>query len=714
MAEDLILYSVANFKEVVLPALELVGAKSIVEIGSECGAFTLELFAHAERLGGKLITIDPAPDASALQFMAAWRDSRHFKFVQTTSHEAIPALPEANAYIIDGDHNYYTVGRELELIHETQGQNYWLAFMHDVAWPCGRRDWYYSPERLPTEHVHPHSRNGGVTLDQPGVVPWGFGNPAVVSVGVKEGGPKNGVLTAIEDFLAGHPELEFQVVPAFFGLGVIYARNAPWAKKLQAHLAPYVDNPLLARMEQNRIRLFLRVLADFHKCNAPAPKASFFPGRKLLEAFQVSSRAEFDTLWTARLANTIEEQDALVRAGGQSFTLPGECVVCGGEADFMTDFLYTTPDPNGWARPAWRERQVCRCGLNCRQRSSFHVLSDSLGLRPDAAVYCTEQQSALFRRIREVFPRTVSSEYLGNTVPLGTRSPEGIRNEDITRLTFADNSFDCIFSLDVMEHVPDFQSGFTEMVRCLKPGGELLLTIPFHFDQDTTVIRASLESRGRLVHHLPPIYHGDPINAKGALCFNDFGWDLLELLRRVGFGDVSMFLFSAPHYGYAGMQFVILGTCQKGVAHHSSRPRFLNSGQSGRRSGDRKPAAPAPDPILAMPQEVLRRRAAELFDQGRWGEAGQHFTTLAKRRPDDFAAWRGCCECARQQGHEVLADILAQDGLKQHPEWAARMTDPPVAGSTPTTAASPSGLCEPAEAGAPAEDWHVEGRPCGV
>ena len=688
-----------------MPALELIEAKSIVEIGSECGTFTRELLAHAERFEGKLVTIDPSPDPLALEFMAGWGESSHFRFVQTTSHEAIPALPEADAYIIDGDHNYYTVRRELDLIDQTQGQKSWLAFMHDVAWPCGRRDWYYNPERLPAEHVHPNSRAGGVTLDQPGVVPWGFGNPAVVSVGLKEGGPKNGVRTAIEDFLADHPEFEFQVVPAFFGLGVIYRRGAAWAKKLRAHLAPYVDNPLLARMEQNRIRLFLRVLGDFHGRKAGAAKASFFPGRKLLEVFPVTRRAEFDALWSARLETTMAEQDSLVPAGSEFFTLPGECVVCGGEADFTTDLLYTTPDANGWARPAWRERQVCRCGLNCRQRSSFHVLSDSLGLRPDAAIYCTEQQSTLFRRIQQMFPRAMGSEYLGNTVPLGACSPEGIRNEDITRLTFADNSFDCIFSLDVMEHVPDYESGFKEMVRCLKPGGELLLTIPLHFDQDSTVIRASLAPEGRLIHHLPPIYHGDPINAKGALCFNDFGWDLFELLRRVGFGDVSMFVFTAPHYGYAGMQFVILGTCQKGVAHRSSRPRVLNPGQRGRESGVGKAVAHAADPHLAMPQELLCQRATELMALGRWGEAGQYFAVLTKRWPDDFAAWRGSCECARRQGHAVLAEILVQDGVRQHPEWAARQTEPP--------AASPLGVNEGVKVGGPVEEKQVKGRTYG-
>ena len=50
--------------------------------------------------------------------------------------------------------------------------------------------------------------------------------------------------------LAKHPELRFDVIPVIFGVGVIYSREAPWAERLAAFLKPYVNSPLLERIEE--------------------------------------------------------------------------------------------------------------------------------------------------------------------------------------------------------------------------------------------------------------------------------------------------------------------------------------------------------------------------------------------------------------------------------------------------------------------------------
>jgi hypothetical protein len=61
-------------------------------------------------------------------------------------------------------------------------------------------------------------------------------------------------LTAIEDFLHGREgELEFAIVPAFFGLGVIWPRSAPYDEALRELLAPWDRNPVIARLEENRV-----------------------------------------------------------------------------------------------------------------------------------------------------------------------------------------------------------------------------------------------------------------------------------------------------------------------------------------------------------------------------------------------------------------------------------------------------------------------------
>ncbi|TSC59867.1 MAG: Methyltransferase type 12 [Parcubacteria group bacterium LiPW_15] len=55
-----------------------------------------------------------------------------------------------------------------------------------------------------------------------------------------------------------------------------------------------------------------------------------------------------------------------------------------------------------------------------------------------------------------------------------------VKIEDGGQLPFADNSFDFIFTSEVIEHVYDTENAFREMARVLKPGGELLLTCPYH------------------------------------------------------------------------------------------------------------------------------------------------------------------------------------------------------------------------------------------
>jgi SAM-dependent methyltransferase len=53
---------------------------------------------------------------------------------------------------------------------------------------------------------------------------------------------------------------------------------------------------------------------------------------------------------------------------------------------------------------------------------------------------------------------------------------------DLTQdLPFADASFDTILLSDVLEHIPGPERLWREMARLLKPGGELLLSVPFFY-----------------------------------------------------------------------------------------------------------------------------------------------------------------------------------------------------------------------------------------
>lgn len=52
---------------------------------------------------------------------------------------------------------------------------------------------------------------------------------------------------------------------------------------------------------------------------------------------------------------------------------------------------------------------------------------------------------------------------------------------DITRLSFADESFDVVVSSECIEHTPSPETALSELVRVLRPGGVLVVTCPNRF-----------------------------------------------------------------------------------------------------------------------------------------------------------------------------------------------------------------------------------------
>lgn len=256
---DLLLHSMAEFAGIILPALELAGSRTVVEVGSEYGTMTRLLLEHAERADGEVAVIDPKPAPRA---EAMLRDEKRARLLRSLSLEALSGI-DGDAFLIDGDHNYYTVLNESRIIWDrsrSDGKPF-LAFYHDVGWPWGRRDLYYDPESVPEPFRRPHTWELGVLPGRTRAGEGGFRGEGNWACALEEGGPRNGVLTAIEDFVEGKEEhLVWACVPAVFGLGVLFERTAPWADALGALLAPFHMNPLLARMEENRLACYLTVI----------------------------------------------------------------------------------------------------------------------------------------------------------------------------------------------------------------------------------------------------------------------------------------------------------------------------------------------------------------------------------------------------------------------------------------------------------------------
>ncbi len=254
--ERLLLHSLADLREPLLAVLAAVGARRVVEVGVE-EAFTTSLLADwAEAVDGGIVCIEPAPSEPLRAVVAA---SDRIEVVEGLSPEALSEVAPADVYLLDGDHNYHVVSRELESLEMHAPAA--TLLLHDVGWPCARRDEYYTPELLPREAVHPHSSFLGVVPGVADAVPGGFRSEGAFAVALSEGGPRNGVLTAIEDFLRSRPHLVYAHIPSGFGLGVIFPAKAPYARALAESVAPWDRSPLLERLERNRLALYIRVLA---------------------------------------------------------------------------------------------------------------------------------------------------------------------------------------------------------------------------------------------------------------------------------------------------------------------------------------------------------------------------------------------------------------------------------------------------------------------
>jgi hypothetical protein len=240
--------SLSQSAELMLPCLDAAGVRSVVEIGAFAGDLTRVLVDWAAHAGARVGAIDPAPQPGLEALAQAHPE---LELIRETSLAALPRIELPDAVIVDGDHNHYTVSEELRLIGErAPGAELPLLLFHDVSWPHARRDDYYDAAQIPAEHRHPViGEGGGIAPGDPGVHPGGLPYPRSA---VHEGGPANGVLTAVEDFVASRDGLRLAVVPAFFGFGVVWHTGAPWSDDVARLLEPWDRNPLLERLEANR------------------------------------------------------------------------------------------------------------------------------------------------------------------------------------------------------------------------------------------------------------------------------------------------------------------------------------------------------------------------------------------------------------------------------------------------------------------------------
>jgi SAM-dependent methyltransferase len=133
------------------------------------------------------------------------------------------------------------------------------------------------------------------------------------------------------------------------------------------------------------------------------------------------------------------------------------------EPTFYEDY-YRHENSHWWFR--WRYDLIRRLVSDLSRDSDFRILDAGCG---------TGQM-------------TKHLETLGHAVGLDSaeeaityakaRGVDRLVRGSITAPPFADGSFDCVLALDVIEHVDDDMGLLSSMVKVLKPGGHLIVTVP--------------------------------------------------------------------------------------------------------------------------------------------------------------------------------------------------------------------------------------------
>lgn len=199
----------------------------------------------------------------------------------------------------------------------------------------------------------------------------------------------------------------------------------------------------------------------------------------------------------------------------------GRCPTCRKDVRFVA------------TNPWFRDYLLCpNCGSKPRERALMTALEMFFPDWPDKVIH---ESSPINRgaslRLGQQCKHYIPSQLFPD-IMLGLEK-NGMRCENLERLTFADASVDLHITQDVLEHVLDPARVFREIARTLKPGGAHVFTVPLVNKHKPSQIRARLGEDGQLIHLQPPVYHGNPVSSDGSLVTVDWGYDICEYIFDV-------------------------------------------------------------------------------------------------------------------------------------------------------------------------------------
>ncbi len=113
------------------------------------------------------------------------------------------------------------------------------------------------------------------------------------------------------------------------------------------------------------------------------------------------------------------------------------------------------------------------CGSNDRERLVYTYIKNETNIL----------KSAKTKKLLHIAPeKNLQGAFKSNSkiqyFSIDINSSLAEQKMDVTNLKFADNTFDTIICMHVLEHVPDDKRAMAEIYRVLKPGGLAILQVP--------------------------------------------------------------------------------------------------------------------------------------------------------------------------------------------------------------------------------------------
>ena len=234
------------------------------------------------------------------------------------------------------------------------------------------------------------------------------------------------------------------------------------------------------------------------------------------------------------------------------YEYPGYCPCCKQAQIWKTE--------SDW----YRDTLICgSCGSVVRERAIALMIDELMPNWKQKSIH----ESSPIERGSSIMLRKGAADYVGSHYfpdkKMGMRVGQ-YRNENLESQTFAENTFDLVVSLDVMEHVFQPQKVYAEIYRTLKPNGYYIHTFPIQkWRVEAFEKTAKLLDNGTIQHLIAvPEYHGNPIDDKGSLVTHYYGYDISKEIAQWAPFDVRIIRFWDQYHGVIG-EYTDLTVCKK-------------------------------------------------------------------------------------------------------------------------------------------------------